>query len=106
MELWMLVTLAMLAELGLHYFPWRLLLRGRELPRVAAYVLGVLGLALPFSAYLWERGQVDVLVALWVTVASGGIVVIALYALDYGLDVVWRERESRERENAKDKRAG
>ena len=50
-----LIMIVVLAEAFLHYFRWRLILGGRELPRVAAYMLGVLGLMLPYSRWLWMQ---------------------------------------------------
>jgi hypothetical protein len=41
-------TIVAFVELTLHWFPWDLMLR-RKLPRLAAYVLGVLGMMLPFT---------------------------------------------------------
>ena len=82
MDFWALIALVMTAELGLHYFPWRMLLKGRDLPRVAAYVLGVCGLMIPFSAWLWRRGEIGVIQTLWLVIAAGGLTVMALYGLD------------------------
>ncbi len=64
-----------------HYAPWRLLLR-RKLPRVAAYILGVLALAVPLTGLfaLWAAWQA--VIALWVVIAAGGAVVLACHALD------------------------
>lgn len=42
-----LIVIVVSVEFGLHYFPWRMLpmLRGKELPRLAAYVLGCMSTA-------------------------------------------------------------
>ena len=98
MELWMLIALVMMAELGLHYFPWKLLLKGRELPRVAAYTLGMLGLMAPFSAWLWLRKDVVVIQVLWMVIIAGGLTVFALYGLDRYIELEWRNLEATERE--------
>ena len=78
------VMLILLVE---HYFPWRLIL-GRKLPRLAAYVLGVLAMVGPLSFlyFRWEVAPVMVhghLVALWCVVVSGGLAVLLAYALDW-----------------------
>ena len=99
MSIGAVIAIAMLAELGLHYFPWRMLLKG-ELPRVAAYVLGVLGLMVPFTFYLWERGDADVICALWEVIGAGGLTVMALYGLDHWLSLQRELMETREREQA------
>lgn len=93
-----LVAVVMVAELGLHYFPWRMFLRGKELPRLVAYVLGVLGLMVPFSAWLWQRGEVDVIKVLWMVIGAGGLTVMALYGLDRWLDLEMRNIEAADRE--------
>jgi len=98
MEIWMLIALVMLGEAFLHYFPWKLLLKGKELPRVAAYTLGLLGLMVPFSAWLWLRNEVEVIKVLWVVVVSGGLIVFALYGLDRYIELAWRDMEASERE--------
>jgi len=98
MELWMLIALVMMAELGLHYFPWKLLLKGRELPRLAAYTLGMLGLMVPFSAWLWLRRDMEVIQVLWMVIIAGGLTVFALYGLDRYIELEWRNMEATERE--------
>jgi len=90
-----------LVELVEHWFPWRLVLR-RDLPRLAAYILGVAGIALPYTALLmmwwqtWDGGYplpVGVfipvseavrrcLVAFWYAVGAGGLAVAVAYAID------------------------
>ena len=99
MNLWVLVALVMTTELGLHYFPWRILLRGRELPRLAAYTLGSLGMMVPFTAWLWQTGEYEVIKALWLVVCAAGLMVFALYGLDHYLDLIMKDIEATEREN-------
>jgi hypothetical protein len=98
MKIWFLIVLVMTVEFGLHYFPWRVLLRGRKLPRLAAYTLGLLGMMGPFTAWLWERGDVEVIQTLWTVVVSAGLMVFALYGLDHYLDLIMRDIEAGERE--------
>lgn len=79
-------VLLMLVE---HWFPWRLLLR-KDLPRVAAYVLGVLGMAVSLTglyAYwaveppdpFWAHGH---LAALWSVIVGSGLAVVGAYGID------------------------
>jgi hypothetical protein len=88
----------MAAELGLHYFPWRLLLKGRNLPRVVAYVLGVCGLMVPLSLWLWMDGEAVIIPILWLFVVAGGLTVLGLYGLDRLLDLEMRDIEAAQRE--------
>ena len=98
MELWTLIALVMLAEGLLHYLPWKKLLKGKELPRLAAYVLGVLGLVIPFSAWLWYQGEIETIYVLWMTICAGGLMVMALYGFDHYLELEWRNTEAIERD--------
>lgn len=100
MTLWALIALVMMGEALLHYFPWKKLLKGNELPRVAAYALGVLGLMIPFSAWLLEQNEVGVLKILWMVIIAGGLSVLALYGLDRYIELEWRDIEANEREQA------
>ena len=93
-----LIVYVMMAEALLHYIPWKPFLRGRDLPRPIAYALGVCGLMLPFTAWLYEQGETEIIVRLWMVIISGGIAVLALYGADSIRDLWWRERESSERE--------
>jgi len=92
----LLVVIVMISEGLLHYFPWKMLLRGRELPRVAAYILGVLGLMAPFTAWLWERGEMEIIRMLWMVIVAGGLMVLALYGLDHYTTLEMRDLEARE----------
>lgn len=98
MNLGVLIALVMISELGLHYFPWRMLLRGKELPRLAAYTLGSLGMMVPLSTWLWQSGEFEVIKALWLVVCSAGLMVFALYGLDHYLDLIMKDIEATERE--------
>lgn len=92
LEVAVMAVIVALVELVLHWFPWRLALR-RDLSRVAAYVLGVLGLFSPLSILLllWAYGDLNcspgealqrALIALWSSVFAGGLAVLAAYGLD------------------------
>lgn len=96
MKLWTVILMVMMAEFGLHYFPWRVLLRGKELPRLAAYTLGLLGMMGPLTAWLWDRGQTEVIQTLWAVIASAGLMVFALYGLDRYLDLILKDMEANE----------
>jgi len=81
-----LVTwLALLVE---HWFPWRLLLR-RDLPRIAAYTMGVLALIVPLSVLYWRwslvglADQLGYLIALWSVTVGGGAAVAGAYVVDW-----------------------
>ena len=99
MEVWMVIVMVMMAEFGLHYFPWKMALRGRELPRPAAYTLGLLGMMGPLTAWLWDRGDWEVIQTLWAVIVSAGLMVFALYGLDHYLKLEMRDKEAVERES-------
>ena len=94
----LLVLFVMITELGLHYFPWRMLLRGKKLPRLAAYTLGLLGMMGPFTGWLWQIGEYEVIKMLWAVIMAAGLTVFALYGLDHYLDLIMKDIESVERE--------
>jgi hypothetical protein len=73
-----------------------MLLKGRELPRVAAYALGILGLMVPFTVWLWERSEMEVLQVLWVVIIAGGLMVLALHGFDHYMHLEMRDIEARE----------
>lgn len=81
----LIVSLLLLVE---HWFPWQLMLR-RELPRLAAYIAGVLAIVLPLSGLFlfWElhpdsRVSYGGLIALWACVGAGGLSVLLAHAGD------------------------
>lgn len=100
MSLLMLILFVILSELGMHYFPWRILLRGRDLPRLAAYTLGLLGMMVPLTAWLWQIGEYEVIKALWAVIMAAGMTVFALYGLDHYLDLIMKDMEASEREKS------
>lgn len=93
-----LVVVVVFIEMFLHYFPWRMVLHGRELPRLLAYGLGVLGLMGPFTAWLIDRSNQGIAIMLWVVLCAGGLAVGLLYLLDWVINQVWSKRESEQRE--------
>jgi uncharacterized membrane protein len=98
MNIGAMIALVVISEAFLHYFPWRKFLKGRELPRVAAYVLGILGLAIPFTAWLFELREYQMISMLWLVIVAGGGTVFALYGLDHVIELEWKVREGTERE--------
>jgi hypothetical protein len=93
-----LVVMVVFIEMFLHYFPWRMILHGKELPRLLAYGLGVLGLMGPFTAWLMERGDQGIAIMLWEVVCAGGLAVGLLYLFDWVINQVWAKHESEQRE--------
>lgn len=96
-----LIMIVVLAEAFMHYFKWRLVLGGRELPRVAAYALGVLGLMLPYSRWLWVQGMIqaqEAVKVLWIVIVTGGLSVLVCYGIDAIIDLAWSKRECEQRE--------
>lgn len=94
----LLVIITMAVELGLHYFPWRMVFKGKELHRVAAYVMGLLGLMVPFSVWLWFQNERQVIMVLWIFIIAGGLTVMSLYGLDHHLDLQMRDIEHQEKD--------
>ena len=85
-----------------HWFPWRLMFR-KELPRLLAYIMGVLALHAPTTVLFifWARSAVDVshyghVIALWSVTIAGGLAVLSAYGIDWLLDRLARSTELRE----------
>ena len=93
-----LVVMVVFIEMFLHYFPWRMILHGKKLPRLLAYGLGVLGLMGPFTAWLMERGNQEIAIMLWVVICAGGLAVGLLYLFDWVVNLVWARHECEQRE--------
>jgi hypothetical protein len=96
-----LIVIVALAEAFLHYFRWRMILGGKELPRVAAYTFGVLGLMLPYSRWLWMRDVIqaqEAIMMLWIVIVTGGLSVLVCYGIDAIVDLAWGKREAEQRE--------
>lgn len=98
MNLWALMLMVILTEALLHYFPWRMLLKGKKLHRLAAYTLGSLGMMGPFTVWLWQIGEFEIIKALWMVICAAGVMVFALYGLDHYLDLIMKDIEATERE--------
>lgn len=50
----------------------------------------------PLTAWLWDRGQIEVIQTLWAVIASAGLMVFALYGLDHYLDLIMKDMEANE----------
>jgi len=87
--------LAILGELVLHWFPWRLVF-GRDLPRVEAYILGVLAFAVPLSWLLAAWQDLQALIALWIVIVAAGAAVCMAYGLDRALIRLVQYREMKQ----------
>lgn len=87
MEIMLTVLISMLMLLVLHWIPWPLVI-GKELPKTAAYALGVLGMIVPLTGlflywHLTETGTLVLgIIALWSDAVFGGLAVFAAYFVD------------------------
>jgi|SRR6185436_19906750 len=87
-------ALVLIAE---HYFPYHSVL-GKQLPRIPAYVLGVLALAVSLTALYLHWGDYRALYALWAVIITGGLAVFIVYKIDAGIDDHNARIEAEERE--------
>ena len=103
MNFWTLIVIVCLAEGFLHYIPFKMYLRGHELPRVAAYTCGMLAILIPFTAWLQGQGAMisteKVLTYLWASTGSAGAVVALLYQVDRRSHLEMKQKE-RDEEDA------
>jgi hypothetical protein len=100
MSLPVLIALVVFIESTLHYFPWRGVLQGHKLPRTVAYALGVAGMMIPFSIWLSENNQQETIKVLWMVILGAGLSVLLCYGIDWVVSLVWKLRESSQREKA------
>jgi hypothetical protein len=96
---------AAVVMVGEHYWPWRYLVGRDRLHPIYNYILGLLGILLPYTALLiWCQFEIGYIspytaaLALWAIVVSAGLTVGALYALDSWHERGLRAREAEERE--------
>lgn len=94
----MLVLIAFIE--GFLHYAFRKEMFGKDLPRPAAYTLGTLGMMVPFTFWLSERGYVEVVAALWYVMAAGGCAVLACYIADWAYSTAVALRETKAREKA------
>lgn len=97
-----LIIMIVIAEALLHYLPWRRWL-GQDLPRLWAYMGGSLGMMVPLSLWLMDRGEFEIIQVMWIVVVSAGGTVFALYGLDHYLELERHKTESIEREEVMQK---
>lgn len=97
--IYLVSLIVFLIQLILHYFPWPMLLQGKQPHPVVNYVAGVLGFIVPLTALYWHWQRVwywvrDVhLIALWAVVIASGLAVGGAYLLDAILVRIARARE-------------
>jgi len=99
-EIWLAALIAGLIQLIEHWFPWRMFL-GRDLPRLAAYILGVLGFLVPLTWLFVIYQEWVGLIAIWAVVVASGAAVAWAYGVDWVMDRVRRSYEHEEMINAK-----
>jgi hypothetical protein len=99
MQIDVIVTalLSALMLLAGHYFPWRAVFN-RELPRLAAYVYGVLAILLPVTGFLALNRLWLAVAATWSSAIAGGGVVLFCYAFDDWIENRRGRQEAEERE--------
>lgn len=74
---WFAVVFAALGELLLHWAPWP-----RTLPRVVAYVLGVLVILIGCAIWLIPSGHSQVLIGMAGVTVAAGLATVLGYAID------------------------
>src|SRR5689334_5648918 len=99
-QIFITALIAALLQWVLHWFPWRMLLR-RDLPRLLAYILGMLGIILPVSGLFIYQQAWNSLIALWAVVIASGVATVKAYGLDWLLNRITLSYESQELEHAK-----
>ena len=90
-----IVIAAMISALVLaveHWFPWRMLI-GRALPRMIAYIIGVLALLIPISVVWLLSGQREIVLQLWAVVVASGAMVALVYGIDWLLGRIAQARD-------------
>lgn len=101
MPIFTAALIAALMQAVLHLFPWQMIFP-HGLPRLLAYILGVLGFLLPVSGLFVFWQEWASLAALWAAVIASGLAVLKLYGLDWILNRIRLSFESEEREHAKE----
>lgn len=89
-----------------HYLPWQALIH-KTLPQLAAYALGVLSIALPFTGLILlvpEISGSQILISFWIIIAAAALGTILTHGLDAFLRARSRADETGEREGAMIKR--
>ncbi len=99
MSIWTMLVLIGFIEGFLHY-AFRKEIFGKDLPRPAAYTLGTLGMMVPFTFWLMDRGYEDIVAVLWGVLATGGAAVVLCYLGDWAYSTRVSLKESKAREKA------
>jgi len=76
-----LISLAITGQLAAHYFPWKRLLH-KDLPRPAAYIIGVAIMLTPYAVWLLTAKEMASFIGLVAAVLSSGLAVLAAYLFD------------------------
>ena len=75
--IWQILIAVLISSLILvseHYWPWQPIIR-RPLPKLTAYIMGVLAIHLPLTVLLLVWSYWQAVYALWaITLVSGGVV--------------------------------
>lgn len=84
-----------------HYLPWQMILR-KELPRLSAYIMGMLAIALPVTVHWtlfksWTTSEI--IISFWVITCAAGLGTLGCYILDGLIHNRARAEESEERES-------
>lgn len=92
-------AITLLSVLVVHYLPWQLML-GRPLPRILAYILGTLAIAVPTSMLgtMLQMAGADLLRWLWMLCLVGGLGTLSAHGLDSYLVHRARAVEGEQRE--------
>jgi len=93
MSIWTTLAIIALAESVLHWFPWRTAL-GKPLPRIPAYILGVLAILLPLMAYDITNHAAQHALYMLAAATVAGASVLAAYAIDWAIETHWRARSA------------
>jgi hypothetical protein len=93
-------VIAFLIVIVEHYLPWQMMLK-KDLPKIPAYVLGVLAFAVPITVLFtvipgWVSSEI--VLALWVIIIAAGLGTVGCYNLDTLVYHRARAEESEERE--------
>jgi len=102
MQLWMAIVISILMIWVEHWFPWNLIpiVKGKDLPRLAAYVLGVLALAGPLTGLFLSQGNSQAVWEMWVVISAAGGATFLAWFVDWVLILIAKKTEAEERELA------
>lgn len=87
---------------AVHYLPWQLILK-KPLPRITAFVLGMLAIGVPFSGLFLTDStwlNAEILRSFWVLCAVAGVATLSCHGLDAFLRNRLQADETAERERS------